>query len=69
MARFFAAAINQAPGLPGSHQSFLGKVFGQTDIADNTCKASDEFGCLDLPDRFDNAVGVGSVHRLRSQQS
>ena len=76
MARCFAVAMSQAPGLSGharlrpllerGDQGVLGQLLGQADIAHDPRETGDEPGRLDPPDRVDRAMGIGSRHGYRS---
>ena len=74
IARFFAVAISQAPGLSGTpvarpalerrDQRVLRQVLGQPDVADQPRQAGDEAGGLDPPDRLDRRPGIGRRRQL-----
>ena len=73
IARFFAVAISQAPGLSGTpdsrpalqrgDQRVLRQVLGEADVAHHPRQAGDQAGRLDPPDRLDRPVGRGPAHR------
>ena len=73
MARFFAVAMSQAPGLSGMpvlgpplerrDERLLREVLGEADVADHAHEAADEPGGLDPPDRLDGRARGALAHR------
>lgn len=53
------------PLLEGCNERILRELFGEADIADDSCEPGNDSGRFDPPDRFDCAMCIGSRHDYR----